>query len=102
MHMSAPLPRGVAISGAITSAFAEILTPEALGFIAKLHRKFESRRQQLLEARAARQKEFDGGAQPDFLKQTQAIREGDWTIAPQPKDLLDRRVEITGPTDRKM
>ena len=102
MHMSAPLPQGIAISGAISPAFAEILSPEALGFVAKLHRKFESRRQELLAARAKRQQEFDQGKLPDFLPQTKSIREGDWTIAPQPKDLLDRRVEITGPTDRKM
>src|SRR5687767_2796089 len=102
MHMSAPLPQGVAISGAISPAFAEILTPEALGFVAKLHRKFESRRQELLAARATRQKEFDRGAKPDFLAETKKIRESDWVVAPQPKDMLDRRVEITGPTDRKM
>jgi malate synthase len=102
MHMSAPLPQGVAISGAISPAFAEILSPEALGFVAKLHRKFESRRQELLAARAARQKEFDRGAKPDFLAETQKIRDSEWVVAPQPKDMLDRRVEITGPTDRKM
>jgi malate synthase len=102
MHMSAPLPQGVAVSGALSPAFAEILTPEALGFVAKLHRKFESRRQELLAARAARQKEFDRGAKPDFLAQTQKIRDSEWVVAPQPKDMLDRRVEITGPTDRKM
>src|SRR5688572_13868086 len=102
MRMSAPLPRGVAISGAITPAFGEILSPEALAFIAKLHRKFESRRQELLAARAARQEEFDAGAAPDFLESTKKIRESDWLIAPQPNDMLDRRVEITGPTDRKM
>src|SRR6186997_2235411 len=102
MHMSAPLPQGVAVSGAVTQPFSEILSPEALGFVAKLHRKFESRRQELLAARAARQKEFDAGKLPDFLPQTKAIREGDWTVSPQPKDMLDRRVEITGPTDRKM
>ena len=102
MHMSAPLPQGVAISGAVTQPFSEILSPEALGFVAKLHRKFESRRQELLAARAARQKEFDAGKLPDFLPQTKAIREGDWAVSPQPKDMLDRRVEITGPTDRKM
>jgi malate synthase len=102
MHMSAPLPQGVAISGAITPAFGEILSPEALGFIAKLHRKFESRRQELLAARAARQEEFDDGKLPDFLTPTRTIRDADWVIAPQPKDMLDRRVEITGPTDRKM
>src|SRR6185436_8594158 len=102
MHMSAPLPQGVAVSGAVTQPFSEILSPEALGFVAKLHRKFESRRQELLAARAARQREFDQGKLPDFLPQTKSIREGDWVVAPQPKDLLDRRVEITGPTDRKM
>jgi malate synthase len=63
-----------------TPAFAEILSPEALGFVAKLHRKFESRRQELLAARAARQKEFDAGKLPDFLPQTKAIREGDWSV----------------------
>src|SRR3989337_2708519 len=102
MHMSAPLPQGVVVSGVITPAFGEILSPEALGFIAKLHRRFESRRQALLAARAARQGEFDAGAVPDFLESTKEIRESDWLIAPQPKDMLDRRVEITGPTDRKM
>jgi malate synthase len=102
MHMSGPLPQGVSISGPISKEFSQILTPEALGFVAKLHRKFESRRQELLARRAARQKEFDGGAKPDFLSQTKQIREGEWVVAPQPKDMLDRRVEITGPTDRKM
>jgi malate synthase len=102
MHMSGPLPQGVAISGPISKEFAQILSPEALGFLASLHRKFESRRQELLARRAQRQKEFDAGAKPDFLAETKKIREGEWVVAPQPKDLLDRRVEITGPTDRKM
>src|SRR5262245_13041618 len=102
MHMSAPLPQGVSITGPISKEFAQILTPEALGFVAKLHRKFEARRQELLQRRAARQKEFDRGVKPDFLPETKKIRDGDWQIAPQPKDMLDRRVEITGPTDRKM
>src|SRR4026209_364417 len=102
MHMSAPLPQGVAISGAITPAFAEILSPEALGFVAKLHRKFESSRQELLPAPAARENAIDARRLPDFLPHTKAMREGDWTVSPQPKDMLDRRVEITGPTDRKM
>src|SRR5499426_1077247 len=92
----------VQISGRITAEFAQILTPEALAFVAKLHRRFEPRRQELLAKRAARQKEFDRGALPDFLPETKQIREAEWTIAPQPKDMLDRRVEITGPTDRKM
>jgi malate synthase len=102
MHMSGPLPQGISISGPVSKAFSQILTPEALGFVAKLHRKFESRRQELLARRAARQKEFDAGAKPDFLAETKKIRETDWVVAPQPKDMLDRRVEITGPTDRKM
>jgi malate synthase len=102
MHRSSPLPKGVAVSGALTPAFAEILSPEALAFVAALHREFEPRRQALLEARAARQREFDNGKLPDFLAETKQIRDSDWRIAPQPKDLLDRRVEITGPTDRKM
>ncbi len=98
----ASLPAGVQVRAEITPAFAQILTPQALEFVARLHRRFESRRQERLAARAARQKQFDGGALPDFLAETKAIRESEWTIAPQPADMLDRRVEITGPTDRKM
>src|SRR5258706_2993765 len=102
MHMSGPLPQGVSISGQITPEFAQILTPEALAFIARLHRQFDARRLELLARRAARQKEFDAGVLPDLLIDTKKLRESDWQISPQPKDLLDRRVEITGPTDRKM
>src|SRR5262245_4153111 len=102
MHMSGPLPQGVAVSGQITREFASILTPEALEFVARLHRKFEPRRQELLPKRAARQKQFDAGTLPDFLSETKAMRDAQWKVAAQPKDLLDRRVEITGPTDRKM
>src|SRR5512140_817515 len=102
MHMSSPLPQGVSISGPVTPEFSQILTPEALAFVAKLHRQFEARRQELLAARALRQKEFDAGKMPDFLPETAGIRHSDWKIAPQPADMLDRRVEITGPTDRKM
>ena len=80
----------------------EILTEEALGFLAALHRRFDARRQALLAAREERQRGFDAGALPDFLPETAAIRAGDWTVAPIPADLMDRRVEITGPTDRKM
>src|SRR4051812_11350907 len=90
------------VLGRVTPEFAQILTPEALSFVAKLQRKFGARRKSLLASRAARQKEFDAGKLPDFLPQTQAIRDADWQVAPQPKDMLDRRVEITGPTDRKM
>jgi len=100
--MSSPLPQGVSISGAITPEFSQILTPEALAFVAKLHRQFDARRQELLARRAARQKEFDAGKLPDFLPETKQIRDSAWQIAQQPKDMLDRRVEITGPTDRKM
>src|SRR4051812_35150704 len=90
------------VLGRVTPEFAQILTPEALSFVAKLQRKFGARRAELLAARAARQREFDAGKLPDFLAETKKIRDADWQIAPQPKDLLDRRVEITGPTDRKM
>src|SRR5580765_6129067 len=102
MHMSDPLPKDVSILGRITPEFAQILTPEALTLVAKLHRRFETRRQELLARRAARQKAFDAGAKPDFLEETKDVRDSEWKVASQPKDLLDRRVEITGPTDRKM
>src|SRR5580692_3322726 len=81
---------------------AEVLTPEALAFLAELHRKFDARRLELLAARQVRQKRFDAGESPDFLAETKSVRDGDWKVAPIPADLLDRRVEITGPTDRKM
>ena len=81
---------------------AEILTPAALAFLADLHRRFDARRRALLARRAERQKRFDAGELPDFLPETSAIRDGDWKVAPIPADLLDRRVEITGPVDRKM
>ncbi len=93
---------GVHVAGAVTPEFASILTPEALAFIGKLHRHFDAPRQELLARRVGRQREFDAGKWPDFLAETAHIRASEWTIAPQPKDLLDRRVEITGPTDRKM
>ncbi|OGA31442.1 MAG: malate synthase A [Betaproteobacteria bacterium RIFCSPLOWO2_12_FULL_62_13b] len=100
--MSEKFPGGVEINGPITPEFAQILSPEAVAFVAKLCRRFEPRRQELLAARAARQKEFDAGKMPDFLPQTANIRSSEWKIAAQPADMLDRRVEITGPTDRKM
>jgi malate synthase len=80
----------------------EILAPEALAFVAELHRRFNGRRLELLAARAERQKTFDAGATPDFLPETKAIRDDAWKVSPIPADLLDRRVEITGPVDRKM
>jgi malate synthase len=81
---------------------AEVLTPEALAFLAELHRRFNDRRLELLALREERQTRFDAGAKPDFLPETQGVRDGDWKVAPIPADLLDRRVEITGPVDRKM
>jgi len=82
---------------------AGVLTPEALDLVAALHREFHPRREELLLARAARQARIDAGELPDFLESTQDIREGDWRVAPAPRDLQDRRVEITGPAgDRKM
>ena len=96
------LPPGVNIRAEVSPAFAEILTPPALAFVAKLEREFRPRRDQALEKRLVRQGEFDSGKLPDFLPATKKIREGDWQCAPIPADLEDRRVEITGPTDRKM
>ncbi|MEX0810849.1 MAG: malate synthase A [Chitinophagales bacterium] len=96
------LIEGVEIKAAVSDVFAEILTPEALSLVAKMHRKFNKRRKELLAKRQERQKEIDNGKFPDFLPETKEIRESEWTCAPQPKDLLDRRVEITGPVDRKM
>ena len=81
---------------------SQILTPEASQFLTRLARKFEPRRQELLARRKLRQQQIDGGALPDFLPETAHIRQSEWTVAPIPQDLLDRRVEITGPVDRKM
>jgi malate synthase len=92
----------VVVKGKLGPRFDEILTKDALAFIGELHRKFDSRRRELLAQRREMQKRFDSGTLPDFLADTRAVREGDWKIAPLPKDLHDRRVEITGPVDRKM
>jgi malate synthase len=100
--MQLTLPEGVEIKGEITPEFSEILTSEALAFVAKLQREFDARRQEALKAREDRQLRFDGGEMPDFLSATKHIRESDWSCAAIPRDLRDRRVEITGPTDRKM
>ncbi len=93
---------GVVIKGAMHPGFDRVLTPSALAFLAGLARKFEGRRRELLALREKRQAEFDAGALPDFLPETAAIREGDWLVRSIPADLQDRRVEITGPTTRKM
>ena len=80
----------------------ELLTADALAFITGLHRGFDARRLELLQRRAERQRQIDAGRNPDFLPETASIRAGDWTVAAIPRDLGDRRVEITGPVDRKM
>ncbi|WP_029005956.1 malate synthase A [Azorhizobium doebereinerae] len=101
--MSTPaLPTGVVITGALGPRYEEVLTSEALAFVAELHRSFDATRRDLLARRTARQARFDAGELPDFLPETASIRDAEWTIAPLPQDLLDRRVEITGPVDRKM
>lgn len=82
--------------------YGEILTADALALIAGLHRAFDARRRELLKRRAERQRQIDAGHDPDFLPETAAIRAADWTVASIPNDLTDRRVEITGPVDRKM
>src|SRR5271155_3217217 len=97
-----PPPQGVTVVGEMTPEARQVLTPEALKFVAHLSRTFEKRRQELLEERRARARRLDNGERPDFLAATSAVRDGAWTIAPLPEALWCRRVEITGPTDRKM
>ncbi|WP_160724263.1 malate synthase A [Bacillus sp. USDA818B3_A] len=93
---------GIEVVGALKAQYDEILTLEALNLIEELERKFGRRRIELLQYREKRQAEINNGKLPEFLPETKHIRNGDWTVAPLPKDLQDRRVEITGPTDRKM
>lgn len=93
---------GVEITAPITDAFREILTPGAVDFVAGLARQFEDRRQEVLQKRKQFQADIDSGKFPDFFPETREIRDSDWTAAPIPDDLQDRRVEITGPVDRKM
>ncbi|WP_426398747.1 malate synthase A [Ralstonia sp. R-29] len=100
--MALTLPQGMEIKAEILPAYEDILTPEALTLVAKLHRAFQPRRKELLAARVARAKRLDAGERPDFLAETKAIREGDWKVAPIPQALHCRRVEITGPVDAKM
>jgi malate synthase len=90
------------VRGTIKPEFEEILTPDALQFVSKLVQNFSATREELLQKRMERQKEIDSGKFPDFLEETEEIRNGEWTVAPVPEDLQDRRVEITGPVDRKM
>ena len=95
-------PAGVEIRAKSKPGYERVLTPAALAFAAALERKFGAERKRLLAERAVVQTKLDAGWRPDFPAETKAIRDADWTVAPLPKDLLDRRVEITGPTDRKM
>ncbi len=100
--MPLDIAANIQLNGPVEGRAVEVLTPEALAFVADLHRRFDARRRELLAARAARQARFDAGELPDFLPETAALRAADWTVAPIPADLQDRRVEITGPVDRKM
>ncbi|MGH6893053.1 MAG: malate synthase A [Dongiaceae bacterium] len=93
---------GVEVATLPDPAYEQVLTPEAIAFLAELERKFGPERLRLLELRKQRQTRLDAGERPDFLTETAHIRSGDWKVAPLPKELLDRRVEITGPIDRKM
>src|SRR5579864_1338518 len=90
------------VTGPVSGAYREILSVEALEFLAHVAKQFERRRLELLARREVRQRELDSGKLPNFLDETAGVREGGWTVAPIPKDLEDRRVEITGPVDRKM
>ena len=100
--MASTTPSGVDVYGAAQEQYPQILTAEALAFVADLQREFNPTREALLLRRRERQAAFEAGELPDFLAETTAVREGDWRVAPYPADLADRRVEITGPTDRKM
>ena len=95
-------PQGIEIHGATTTAVEQILTPQALAFVADLHRSFNGQRVELLQQRVERQERIAAGDVPGFPPETRDVREGDWQVASAPSDLNDRRVEITGPTDRKM
>ena len=101
-HPVMDLPEGIELRGPVPSDLAEILTSDALRFVAKLHRAFEATRQDLLLRRVKRQAELNAGALPEFAEETRNVREAAWTVAPVPESIQDRRVEITGPTDRKM
>lgn len=92
----------IQVKGAMEPGFEGVLSPEARAFLLELHRAFEPRRRMLLEARNALQEKLDSGYVPGFRDDPDGIRGGDWRVGAIPVDLQDRRVEITGPTDRKM
>jgi malate synthase len=102
MTSAATVPAGVEVAGPAVAREEEVLNPQALGFLAALHRTHGARRRELLQARAARQQRISAGATLDFLPETAAVRSGSWQVAKPAPGLLDRRVEITGPTDAKM
>jgi malate synthase len=102
MRGTVDLPAGVAVCGDMRPGYGKILTPAAIAFLAGLEREFGAERRRLLNRRAEIQQRLDTGWKPDFLPETRSIRDGDWQVAPIPNDIRDRRVEITGPTDRKM
>src|ERR1700734_1944639 len=93
---------GVEFLAPVNGNYSAVLTPESIALIVDLQRAFNARRKSLLAARHERQTRLDAGEKPDFLEATKYIREASWTVAPLPSDILDRRVEITGPVDRKM
>src|SRR5712675_1375492 len=100
--ISISVPQGVNILAPAGEQHAEILSPQALEFYATLHREFNSRRLELLRERSRRQEAIDRGQMPNFLAETKSIRHGDWKVSTVTADLQNRRVEITGPVDRKM
>ena len=103
MSLTTSSAAGLEVRGAQLPRFDEVLTSEALAFVARLHREFNPTRTTLLAARDQRQAQFDAGQLPDFLAETRHIRESDWRVAPViTPDLQKRWVELTGPTDRKM
>ena len=102
MRGTVDLPAGVAVCGDMRPGYGKILTPAAIAFLAGLEREFGAERRRLLNRRAEIQQRLDTGWKPDFLPETRSIRDGDWQVAPIPNDIRDRRIEITGPTDRKM
>ena len=93
---------GASVLAPVPHEYEDILSPEAVSFLVSLHKKFNDRRLDLLRRRIERQERIDAGELPDFLPETESIRKSDWRVAPIPHDLVDRRVEITGPVDRKM
>jgi malate synthase len=102
MARTTDLPEGVVVSGAMRPGYENMLTPGAIAFVAGLERKFGAERRRLLDRRADIQHRLDAGWKPDFPTETKAIRDADWRVAPIPRDIQDRRTEITGPVDRKM